>query len=202
MIVIIDYGVGNLKSVYNMLLKAGAKCKISDQISHIKTADKLILPGVGNFGHGMQKLRSKSLLDELSEFVTVLKKPILGICLGAQVLGKGSEEASGESGLGWIDMYCRKFPESDGLRIPNMGWNQIELTKDFPVLGEQEPESRYYFVHSYYMDCTEQQNVVAYTDYGIKFASVVCKENIIGMQFHPEKSHRYGLKIMQNFNLM
>lgn len=202
MIVIIDYGVGNLRSVYNMLLKAGAKCKVSGQISDIKAADKLILPGVGNFGHGMQNLRSKSLLDELNEFVTVLKKPILGICLGAQILGKGSEEAPDEIGLGWIDLYCRRFPESSNLRVPNMGWNQLELTREFQVLGEQKSESRYYFVHSYYMDCTDKQNIIAYTDYGLRFASVVCKENIIGMQFHPEKSHRYGLSIMQNFNLM
>lgn len=202
MIVIVDYGVGNPKSVYNMLLKTGAKCKVSDKVHDIKIADKLILPGVGNFGHGVKNLRSKSLLGELSEFVTVLKKPILGICLGAQIFGKGSEEAPNDSGLGWIDMYCRSFPKFKNLRMPNMGWNQIELARDCPILSEQEPESRYYFVHSYYMDCKNKQDVVAYAEYGIRFASVIYKENIIGMQFHPEKSHRYGLKVMRNFNLM
>jgi len=199
MILIINYGLGNLKSIQNMLVRLGADTLISDDPADIHRADKLILPGVGNFGHGMRQLAARGLTDELGKFALEQKKPVLGICLGAQILGKGSEEAPGVSGLGWVDMYCRRFPPSPEFRVPHMGWNTIRLVKDHKLFQEMDTRSRFYFVHSYYMHCENPENILAQTDYGIRYTSVVSASNIIGTQFHPEKSHRFGMAMMKQF---
>ena len=198
MIVVVDYGVGNLFSVSNMIRKAGGEVCVSRDPDEILAADKLLLPGVGHFDHGMRMLNSSGIRDALDRFALDLKRPVLGICLGAQILGKGSQEGDA-SGLGWIDMQCRRLPSAPGLRVPHMGWNQIVRKKSSPLLDRMTEDARFYFVHSYYMDCANPQNVLATATHGIEFACAVQAENIYGTQFHPEKSLRHGLALMRAF---
>jgi len=199
MIIVIDYGVGNLQSVVRMLRKAGADCKLSSTPAEILSADKIILPGVGNFGHCVDMFRASPAFEAVGQFATELKRPTLGICVGAQMLGRSSEEAPGAAGLGWLDMDCRKFSPDLGLRIPNMGWNQISLVRPYALLKSLDEESRFYFVHSYHFVCHDPALVVATANYGIDYPCVVEKDNIVGIQFHPEKSLRHGLAIMTAF---
>ncbi|RCK26743.1 imidazole glycerol phosphate synthase [Thalassospira profundimaris] len=199
MIVIVDYGVGNLNSVRNMLLHVGAKAKVSSEPADIEGAQKLILPGVGHFDHGMRKLRSSGLIDPLECAVLKHKVPILGICLGAQILGRKSEEGT-ELGLGWLNMECRKFPDTMGLPVPHMSWNSLVHRRKSRFFSLELQDSRYYFVHSYFMHCDSEDDVVSDCDYGVRFSAVVGRDNITGMQFHPEKSLKYGMAVMKNFN--
>jgi glutamine amidotransferase len=199
MIVIVNYGLGNLSSVANMLRRAGAKVVVSDDAKEILNAKKLLLPGVGHFDYGMKMLNQSGLRGVLDTFALDLKKPVLGICLGAQMLGNGSEE-DGEQGLGWLDMYCRRLPNEPGLRVPHMGWNQVMQKKPSPLFGNADNTARYYFVHSYFMDCASSDDIVATTMHGGEFTSVVQRDNIYGTQFHPEKSLRHGLAMMTAFS--
>ncbi len=199
MIVVVDYGVGNLRSVENMLRKAQAACAVSGDPDVILKADKLILPGVGHFAHGMQRLTESGLIEPLNQFALELRRPVLGICLGAQILGRGSEEAPGTSGLGWVEMECRRFSEQMGLPVPHMGWNTVEVCQDNPLLPRGDDEQRYYFVHSYHMVCDRQEDVVGTTVYGQPFTSAVRNGNVLGTQFHPEKSHRFGLALIRAY---
>ena len=198
MIVIVDYGVGNLSSVSNMIRKAGGTVCVSRDPNEILAADKLLLPGVGHFDRGMNMLNSSGIRDALDRFALDLKKPVLGICLGAQILGTGSEEGV-ELGLGWIDMQCRRLPSTPGLRVPHMGWNQIVLNQSSPLSDHITEDARFYFVHSYFMECAKAQDVLATTTHGIDFACAVRAGNIYGTQFHPEKSLRHGLAMMKAF---
>ncbi|MBN8543776.1 MAG: imidazole glycerol phosphate synthase subunit HisH [Alphaproteobacteria bacterium] len=198
MIVIVNYGVGNLSSVHNMLRKAGADVMVSDKPSDILAADKLLLPGVGHFDYGMKMLNESGLRDALDHFALELKKPVLGICLGAQILGKGSEEGTA-AGLGWIDMQCKRIPAAEGLRVPHMGWNKIAVKQQAPLFTHATPDARYYFVHSYYMNCANDADIAATAQHGITFTCAVQRGNIYGTQFHPEKSLRHGLAIMKAF---
>ena len=201
MIVIVDYGVGNLMSVRNMARKVGAQATISGDPKVIAEADKIILPGVGHFNHGMERLRASGLVDVLNKAALEDKKPFLGICLGAQILGKGSEEGDAP-GLGWIDMECIRFPRMDDLPVPHMMWNELTIRQDGTILDGASAEARYYFVHSYYMNCANQENVAATTTYGQEFTSVVKHDNIMGTQFHPEKSLKFGMELMQAFDAL
>lgn len=198
MIVIVDYGVGNLSSVSNMLRKAGADVCVSKAPSEIRMADKLLLPGVGHFDYGMKMLNESGLRDAVDEFALQLKRPVLGICLGAQMLGKGSEEGDAP-GLGWIDMECRRLPAQPGIRVPHMGWFSITKTRPSPLLDDMALDSRFYFVHSYYMRCADDGDVIATATHGIEFTCAVQRGRIFGTQFHPEKSLRHGLTVMQAF---
>jgi len=198
MIVIVDYGVGNLSSVSNMLRKAGGDVLISSKPNDILGADKLLLPGVGHFDYGMKMLNASGLRDAIDRYALELRRPVLGICLGAQILGMGSEEGE-ESGLGWIDMACRKLPSMPGVRVPHMGWNHIFRKKASLLVDEMENEARFYFVHSFYMDCDQSEDILATTIHGIEFTCAVQKGNIMGVQFHPEKSLRHGLALMKSF---
>jgi glutamine amidotransferase len=198
MIGIIDYGIGNLRSVSNMLRKARVTAEIVQTAQSILAADRLILPGVGHFDHGMRTLRASGLEDAIRHSARELRKPVLGICLGAQIIGKGSEEGDAP-GLGLIDMECRRFPPTSGYRVPHMGWNEIRLEKPCPLFREAESDSRYYFVHSYYMTCADPADVAGTTEYGLRYASVVQRANIFGTQFHPEKSLRHGLAVLRAF---
>lgn len=198
MIVIVDYGVGNLSSVANMLRKAGGDAQISADPSEVLRAEKLLLPGVGHFDHGMKMLNASGLRDAVDQFGLELRRPVLGICLGAQILGKGSEEGDAP-GLGWIDMTCRRLPLAPGIRVPHMGWNQIERKKSSPLLDPMADDARFYFVHSYRMECARAEDVLATAVHGSEFTCAVQREHIMGTQFHPEKSLRHGLAVMQSF---
>ena len=198
MIVIIDYGVGNLSSVKNMLKKAGAYVKISSNKNDILSADKLVLPGVGNYDYGMQMLNKSGLRESIDKFALDFKRPILGICLGAQILGKKSEEGI-EDGLGWIDFECVKFDSNNKVKIPNMGWRKIKIIQDSLLFKNLDPKARFYFVHSYYIKCKDEKNIITSTEYSLEFCSTVNSNNIWGTQFHPEKSLKYGLSLMKAF---
>lgn len=193
--------MGNLGSIDNMLKKIGVEVKISSELADIASATKLILPGVGSFDNGMNNLRELGLLDVLKEQVLCQNTPILGICLGMQLFTGSSEEGT-QPGLGWIDAETVRFSFPDEmahLRVPHMGWNTIDVKYKGSILDDLYDEPRFYFVHSYHVRCSRQANVLATARYGYDFHSAVIKGNIIGTQFHPEKSHKYGLRVLQNF---
>jgi len=201
MIVIVDYHLGNLGSIKNMLKRIGSEALISSKVSDIEKAEKLILPGVGNFGQGMRNLEASGLLPVLEYKVIQKKTPILGICLGMQLFARKSEE--GEStGLGWIDAEVVRFKLDDKerhLKIPHMGWNLVDIQQRDPLFEEMYPEPRFYFVHSYHVVCRNEEEVLTRTFHGYEFVSSVKRENIYGVQFHPEKSHKFGMKLIDNF---
>ncbi len=202
MISIVNYGAGNFKSVSNMLKKIGVQSIYSDQVADFEQAEKIIIPGVGHFDHGMKQLEKSGLIEVLNKRVLEDKIPILGICLGAQLLGLDSEEGS-KTGLSWIDMHNRKFKfegDNSRLKVPHMGWNEIVPHKSSPLLADLEKGSRFYFVHSYFMDCANEDEILMKTNYGIPFTSAVQKDNIFGVQFHPEKSHKFGMQLLRNFS--
>lgn len=200
MVTIIDYGAGNLGSIQNMLKKIGCRSFITSQPNEIKDADKLILPGVGKFDFGMQQLIDRQLLEILNNKVLVEKTPILGICLGAQLLTQKSEEGKLD-GLGWFDAETIKFKidANSKLKIPNMGWQNVVVKKQSKMLTGLPNDSRFYFVHSYHLKCNNPQDVILEASYSYNYACAIEKENIVGVQFHPEKSHKFGMKILQNF---
>lgn len=199
MISIVDYGMGNVGSVFNMLRKLGAKVQITDKPEEIKDSDKLILPGVGHFDRGMSNLRQSGLGDVLNEQVLIHKKPILGICLGMQMMTRGSEEGT-VPGLGWVAADTIRFSSQDNLKIPHMGWNQISSTPHARLFesAPEEPE-RFYFVHSYYVRADNAGDVAAYCHYGHDFVAAFEVGNIMGVQFHPEKSHVFGMNLFRRF---
>lgn len=201
MIVIVDYGMGNLGSIANMFRNIGAQVEVTDDPRRIELAERLILAGVGAFDAGMQHLHDTNLIPLLERKVLGQKTPFLGICLGMQLLTSQSEEGQ-RAGLGWINAETLRFrPEKIGTghRVPHMGWNEIHVLKAHPILTDLGEEARFYFVHSYYVNCLDEEAVLATTLYGLSFHSVLGKGNILGTQFHPEKSHRYGRKILENF---
>ena len=200
MITIIDTGICNMRSIHFKLLSNGINCKISDDPTSIKDSKKLILPGVGHFRKGMTNLKEKGIANALNEMVLDKNIPIFGICLGMQMMTKFSEEGNTE-GLGWIDAQTRKFDFSDSksnLSIPHVGWNTITQSKDSENLDFNSGDF-FYFTHSYYVDCSNQEDILTTTDYGINFVSAFEKGNIIGTQFHPEKSHYSGFKMLLDF---
>ena len=198
MIAILDYGLGNLGSISNMLKVIGEKSKITNDVESIRKSDGIILPGVGAFDAGMSKLNESGLTDVIKEEAGK-GKPILGICLGMQLLGNRSEEGS-MPGLSLIRFECKKFNFVDkSLKIPHMGWDIVDFRKQHPLLEGLTGQQRYYFVHSYYAVCENSDNVLMTCDYGIEFACSVVKNNVMGVQFHPEKSHDFGLALLTNF---
>jgi len=204
MISIIDCGIGNLGSVKNMLKHIGAKSQIISSVEDVAQADKLILPGVGSWDNGALKLKESGLLDALNQRVLKDKVPILGICLGMQLLLEASEEGS-LPGLSWIPGQVRRFSfsslqnNSRRMRIPHMGWNVVNARQDSLLTREFDGETRFYFVHSYHASDVQEKHKLMTCNYGYEFVSAVHKENIWGVQFHPEKSHRFGMKLMKSF---
>jgi glutamine amidotransferase len=199
MICIIDYNLGNPKSIKNMLDYLSIDSIISSDKSDFNKAERLILPGVGHFQHGMEQLEHLGLIKVLNKAVLEDKKPILGICLGMQLLTKHSEEGNID-GLGFIDGQTLKFNLDDSqLKIPHMGWNTVQFKKESNLRNEIRPNPRYYFVHSYFVECNKQEDVFCSTDYGKEFVSGFEHDNIFGLQFHPEKSHKYGMELLANF---
>lgn len=200
MIAIIDYNIGNIAAVENMLRRLGVPCIITAQASDVEDADRIILPGNGSFDACMRNLRESGLIPVLEQKVLKEGAPLLGICVGAQMLGIDSEEGK-ERGLGWLDMRVHRFPESPELKVPHMGWNQVmSVQPNNPLLQDIEKDARFYFVHGYYMKPANQHEVFLQANYGIDFAAGVCRGNIAGVQFHPEKSHRFGKQFLNAFS--
>lgn len=197
MITIVNYGAGNLFSIQNMLKKLGSDSIIASDAGSIEKADKLLLPGVGAFDTCAQKLRDSGLMDIVCQKVIEEKIPVLGICVGMQLMMSGSEEGI-LPGLGWLKGTVVKFRQSS-LKIPHMGWSEIEINKPSRLFTDMYDEPRYYFVHSYHAVMENEQDVLAYAEYGNRFVASVERENILGVQFHPEKSHKYGMKLLENF---
>lgn len=201
---VVDYGMGNLGSILNMVKKAGGEAEACSDPGAIAAAEKLILPGVGAFDNGMRKLESLGLIQALNTAVLERKVPILGVCLGMQLFTKSSEEG-GLPGLGWFDAKTIRFRfegADAGLKVPHMGWNLIETPRPSPLFSDMHPEPSFYFVHSYHVVCARGEDVAATTRYGFRFTSALHRGNIYATQFHPEKSHKYGLKVMANFTAL
>lgn len=198
MITIVDYGMGNLGSIQNMLKRIGAPAEITGDAQALERATKILLPGVGAFDSAMQRINSSGLRAVLDHKALEERIPIMGICLGMQLLTRASEEGS-LPGLGWIPATTRRFPQLPGLKVPHMGWNAVTAVRDSPLTAGLPPESRYYFVHSYYVQADDAADAVLRTRYGVTFDAVVAHHNLYGAQFHPEKSHRYGMGFLRNF---
>ena len=199
MIVIVDYGMGNLNSIRYKLEQANFEVKISSDSSVISKASKLILPGVGHFRTAMKNIKRFGLTEVLSEQVLTKRKPILGICLGFQLLFEHSEEGDCK-GFGWIEGSVKKFffNKNDSKKIPHVGWNTISVLKKDLLFKDISRDQRFYFTHSYFVNCNSSSTLSS-TYYGIDFVSVARKNNIVGTQFHPEKSHKSGFKLLKNF---
>lgn len=198
MVAIIDYGVGNLLAVQNIIKKAGGKSIISSDIKSIESAEKIILPGVGAFAYGMDQLINRNLIEFLDDQVLVKKKIILGLCLGAQLMTRESEEGS-RKGLGWVHAVTRKFDERYVAITPHMNWADVTFKASNPLSQGFASEARFYFVHSYHFVFSEPQEVIGTAHYGYEFACAFQRDNIFGVQFHPEKSHRFGVQLFENF---
>lgn len=198
MIAIIDYGMGNIHSVHKAMQRFGAEVCVTSKLDDIRKADKLVLPGVGAFDDAMEELNKTGLAQVIKEEVKA-GKPLLGICLGMQLMFEESEEAKKTKGLGILKGRVKRFSPKEGLKVPHMGWNQLKVNPDCPLLKSIKDSTYVYFCHSYYPTPSEKAVVAATTDYGGDFASAVRKDNVYGAQFHPEKSQRAGLQMIENF---
>ncbi len=201
MITIVDYGLGNLGSIVNMLKKIGVEAEITSETNKVESASKLILPGVGKFDAAVGKISELGLREVLDKKARVDKIPILGICLGMQLLTHGSEEGQ-LAGLGWINAHTYKFnfPDDPMMKVPHMGWNHVTKSTDSPLTDGFIDDFRHYFVHSYYVRVVDEKDSILKTKYGLEFDSAIQSNNIYGVQFHPEKSHKYGIKLLSNFS--
>ena len=200
MIGIIDYGVGNIKAFVNIYKNFDMPYKIVKNISEFENVTKLILPGVGSFDHAMTSLQNSGMREKLDELVLNDKMPLIGICVGMQMLAKSSEE--GElSGLGWIDGVVKKFDKSkiNNRPLPHMGWNTLNIKRNNKIFENLEENPRYYFLHSYYFECNNKEDVIATATYEDKFDCMINYRNIYGIQCHPEKSHHNGMQLLKNF---
>ena len=197
MVVVLDYDMGNTGSVVNMLRRIGVDAVCSKEPSIVERADKILLPGVGSFDAGVSKLRHAEWFPILQERVLTQGVPFLGICLGMQLLFNESEEGVSQ-GLGWIEGTIRRFNFTSP-RVPHMGWNTVRSLDSNSLLLSTDDDLRFYFVHSYHAVCRNNENILALTTHGYEFASIVQAGNIFGMQFHPEKSHLYGMEILKRF---
>lgn len=200
MIGIVNYGLGNLKSIQSIISHVGGESRILNQPDEMEGISKLILPGVGAFDHGMQGLNNGKWIAALNKLVLEEKIPILGICLGMQLMCSSSDEGV-LPGLGWINAEVRKiaFPEESGLKIPHMGWNILDIKRDNPLFENDGSEQRFYFVHSFHVVCHEPKNILATAHHGFDITASFQHNNVYGVQFHPEKSHRFGKEFFKKF---
>lgn len=199
-VLIPDFGIGNLPSIVRMVEKVGISCSVSHDPDELLEADKIIFAGVGAFDHGMKALNTGGWRESLESAALIRKVPLIGICLGMQILCKTSEEGQ-LPGLGWIDADVVRFRQdlTGGLRVPHMGWNTVKICRDNPLIPPMDEEQRFYFVHSYKVVCNQMENVIAVADHGGEFVAAFQRENIFGVQFHPEKSHRFGMTLLKRF---
>jgi glutamine amidotransferase len=199
-VVIIDYGMGNIGSIDNMLKYLGVKAVISSDVNIISNADKIILPGVGHFDLAMSNIKSLGLINVLNEMALVKKKPFLGICLGMQIMCESSDEGI-LPGLSFVKAQVKKFDfgSDSKLKVPHMGWNKINISKTSNILFGLDNNSRFYFVHSFFVKCNNEIDILTKTTHGFDFVSSFEVDNLIGAQFHPEKSHRFGVSLFRNF---
>ena len=201
MIGIINYGLGNIKAFANIYSKLGIPFVIASKAEHLKEITKIVLPGVGAFDHAMHLLEQTDMRHTLDKLALDRRLPVLGVCVGMQILASSSEEGK-RQGLGWVDGTVKKFDRallnSDN-PLPHMGWNNVLPVIKNSLFEDIDAQSRFYFLHSYYFHCNQQNNVLAMTEYGWQFASAVHSGNIFGVQFHPEKSHQWGISILKNF---
>lgn len=202
MFIILDYGVGNLTSIRNMLKKAGVEATISGKKEDVRLAEKIILPGMGHFDNCMKKLNESNLRTELEKKAIEEKIPILGICVGLQMFMEYSEEGT-EKGLGWVKGGTIRFNVdrmNEPEKIPNMGWLDIKSAKDSPVLDQLE-DARFYFAHTFHVEPSQKDRILISAHYGYDFTAAIEQDNLIGVQFHPEKSHRFGMQLLKNFSI-
>lgn len=197
-IVIVDYGMGNIGSLVNMFRRIGADVTVAADIDGVARADKLLLPGVGAFDIAMQRIADSGLTDIMNRRALVDRIPVLGICLGMQLLTNGSDEGQ-LPGFGWIPARARKLEASAQIKVPHMGWNVVHPAQPSPLTEGLPEESRFYFVHSYAVHLENPANCLLRASHGIAFDAAIQRDNIYGAQFHPEKSHRFGMKLLANF---
>ena len=201
MITIINYGLGNVQAFANLYKRMNVPAKIATSAVDLDGATKLILPGVGAFDHAIELLDASGMRETVDDLVMRRKIPVLGVCVGMQILARSSDEGK-LAGLGWIDGRIRRFDESRlprPARLPHMGWNDVAPNNGTHLFSGLEQDARFYFLHSYYFDCASNDNVLATSEYGMSFNCAVGSNNIYGVQFHPEKSHGYGMRLLKNF---
>ena len=202
MITIIDYGVGNINAFVNVYKRLNVEVKIAKSVTDLQDAQKLILPGVGHFDYAMSELIKSGMREKLDDLVMVQKVPIIGICVGMQMMGNSSDEGSLD-GLKWIDAIVRKFDETkiqQVTKLPHMGWNDVQPIGSSSLFKGLEKEALFYFLHSYYFECKNKADILATSEYGEQFTCAAHNENVYGIQFHPEKSHHYGETLLHNFS--
>jgi len=201
MITIIDYGVGNINAFVNVYKRVNVPTKIAKTVADLEGATKIILPGVGHFDHAMSELITSGMREKLDELVLIKKVPVIGICVGMQMMGNSSDEGNLE-GLKWIDASIKKFDETkiqQVTRLPHMGWNDVHPVISNPLFEGLEKEALFYFLHSYYFECNNSADILATSEYGGQFTCAAHHDNVYGIQFHPEKSHHYGETLLHNF---
>jgi glutamine amidotransferase len=201
MIKVLSYGSGNVRAITNIYKNLGIPCGVANHRDDLTDTSKLVLPGVGAFDQTMRLLDESGMRDELDDLVLDKKLPVLGVCVGMQVMAKSSDEGT-RTGLGWVDGHVRQLP-TDSLTskpyLPHMGWNSIQPIKDLPILDQIDAATGFYFLHSYCFDCADPDNVLATAEYGETFTAAIVSDNVYGFQFHPEKSHQNGVSVFRNF---
>jgi glutamine amidotransferase len=201
MIRIVDYGLGNVRAFLNVYKSLGMPAAVARAEADLEDASRIVLPGVGSFDHAMELLQQSGMMTALTELAVTRGVPVLGVCVGMQILAQSSEEGR-LNGLGWIKGSVRKFQAQSGaarLRLPHMGWNDVSPARPSRLFAGLEQDARFYFLHSYHFCCEDQENILAEADYGGRFACAIQAANIYGVQFHPEKSHQFGMRLLRNF---